>query len=77
AQRRRRKPGQQVPRPAGEDAQIEAQLRTVADQPAVDELDLVLRAVALWASSEQITLPEMFCVRVTDEQIALYLAAPA
>lgn len=77
AQRRRRKPGQQVPRPAGEDAQIEAQLRTVADQPAVDELDLVLRAVALWAASEHITLPEMFCVRVTDEQIALYLAAPA
>ena len=77
AQRRRRKPGQQVPRPAGEDAQIEAQLRTVADQPAVDELDLVLRAVALWAASEHITLPEMFCVRVTDEQIALYLASPA
>ncbi|MEO4039945.1 hypothetical protein V3N95_11835 (plasmid) [Micrococcaceae bacterium Sec6.3] len=77
AQRRRRKPGQQVPRPAGEDAQLEAQLRTVADQPAVDELDLVLRAVALWAGQEQITLPEMFCVRVTEEQIALYLAAPA
>lgn len=77
AQRRRRKPGQQVPMPTGEDAQIEAQLKTVADQPSVDELDLVLRAVAAWATEEQVALPEMFCVRVTEEQIALYLAAPA
>lgn len=77
AQRRRRKPGQQVPMPAGQDAQIEAQLMTVADQPAVDELDLVLRTVSVWAAQEQVSLPEMFCVRVTDEQIALYLAAAA
>lgn len=76
-QSRRRKPGQKVPMPTGEAAKVEAELKTVSDQAGVDELDLVMRALSLWASQEQVSLPEIFCLRITEDTIAVYLAASA
>lgn len=77
AQRRRRKPGQAVPMPEAQAAEIETQMKAVADPEGADELDQVLKTVAAWAQQNQATLPQMFCVRVSPEQIALYLAEPA
>lgn len=77
AQRRRRLPGQSVPLPSGDAAQLEAQLKTVAEPEFVDELDLVLRSVSVWAAQNGVALPEIFCLRITEDTIALYLDSPA
>ena len=76
-QRRRRRPGQQVPMPEAEHAQIEAQLKVVAEAEQADELDVVQRWLARWAQQSGTTLPELFLVRVSAQEIALYLMGPA
>ena len=76
-QRRRRRPGQQVPMPEAEHAQIEAQLKVVAEAEQADELDVVQRWLARWAQQCGTTLPELFLVRVSAQEIALYLMGPA
>lgn len=76
-QRRRRKPGQQVPMPAPQDAEIESQLKIVAEPEQADELDVVQRWLARWAQSTGTTLPELFLVRVSTTEIGLYLMHPA
>lgn len=76
-QRRRRRPGQQVPMPEAEHAQIEAQLKVVAEADQADELDVVQRWLARWAQQSGTTLPELFLVRVSAQEIALYLMGPA
>lgn len=76
-QRRRRRPGQQVPMPEAEHAQIEAQLKVVAAADQADELDVVQRWLARWAQQSGTTLPELFLVRVSAQEIALYLMGPA
>ncbi|MER6928912.1 hypothetical protein AB0E52_09240 [Micrococcus luteus] len=72
-QRRRRKPGQQVPMPTAQDAEIESQLKIVAEPEQADELDVVQRWLARWSQSTGTTLPELFLVRVSTTEIALYL----
>lgn len=76
-QRRRRRPGQQVPMPEAEHAQIEAQLKVVAEAEQADELDVVQRWLARWAQQSGTTLPQLFLVRVSAQEIALYLMGPA
>lgn len=76
-QRRRRQPGQAVPMPEQDTAQLEAQLRVVAEPDQAEELDVVQRWLARWAHENGQDLPELFLVRVSPEQIALYLLAPA
>ncbi|MGW3946327.1 hypothetical protein ACWEBH_09295, partial [Micrococcus endophyticus] len=76
-QRRRRRPGQQVPMPESEHAPIEAQLRVVAEAEQADELDVVQRWLARWAQQNGTALPELFLVRVSAREIALYLMGPA
>lgn len=76
-QRRRRRPGQQVPMPEAKHAQIEAQLKVVAEADQADELDVVQRWLARWAQQSGTTLPELFLVRVSAQEIALYLMGPA
>ncbi|MCV7453977.1 hypothetical protein ACWDYA_04375 [Micrococcus luteus] len=76
-QRRRRQPGQSVPMPEEQTAQLETQLRVVAEPEQAEELDVVQRWLARWAHENGQDLPELFLVRVSPEQIALYLMAPA
>ena len=63
--------------PEAEHAQIEAQLKVVAEADQADELDVVQRWLARWAQQSGTTLPELFLVRVSAQEIALYLMGPA
>lgn len=63
--------------PEAEHAQIEAQLKVVAEAEQADELDVVQRWLARWAQQSGTTLPELFLVRVSAQEIALYLMGPA
>ncbi|MCF3687150.1 hypothetical protein L2E26_25250, partial [Salmonella enterica subsp. enterica serovar Weltevreden] len=63
--------------PEEQTAQLETQLRVVAEPEQAEELDVVQRWLARWAHENGQDLPELFLVRVSPEQIALYLMAPA
>lgn len=76
-QRRRRKAGEEVPTAQGEPAAMEQKLREVQDPLTAIQIDTALRYVASWAQEAQVALPEMFCVRATDQTLVLYLAASA
>jgi len=63
--------------PEEQTAQLETQLRVVAEPEQAEELDVVQRWLARWAHENGQDLPALLLVRVSPEQIALYLMAPA
>lgn len=77
AQRRRRRAGERVAAPSREDENLELQLRAVEEPKTIDDLDRALKFLAVWGQDNSIALPQMFCVRVAADEIAIYLAAPA
>jgi LysM repeat protein/DNA-binding SARP family transcriptional activator len=77
SQRRQRKAGERVAVPSREEENLELQLRAVEDPMTIDDLDHALKYLAVWGQNESKALPQMFCVRVASDEIALYLAAPA
>lgn len=76
-QRRRRQPGKRVNMPAGDSATVELQMRSVEDPLLVADLDDGLKFLAEWAQDTNTALPQMFSARVAQDEIAIYLAAPA
>ena len=76
-QRRRRQPGKRLNMPSGDSATVELQMRSVEDPLLVADLDAGLKFLAEWAQDTNTALPQMFSARVAQDEIAIYLAAPA
>ncbi|POH72520.1 bacterial transcriptional activator domain-containing protein [Arthrobacter glacialis] len=76
-QRRRRQPGKRLNMPSGDSATVELQMRAVEDPLLVADLDAGLKFLAEWAQDTNTALPQMFSARVAQDEIAIYLAAPA
>ena len=76
-QRRRRRPGERIamPEPAGAD--LEQELRMVADPLGLADIDNALRLLQTWAEDTGTTLPELLAVRLAEDEITFYLTAPA
>ncbi|WP_203338636.1 LysM peptidoglycan-binding domain-containing protein [Nocardioides limicola] len=77
-QRRQRKPGERMPLPSSPAAaEVEQELRVVADDQAVDNVDVALRALAAACDQDGEPRPRVRLARVTASQIDLYLSAAA
>ncbi|PPF32667.1 hypothetical protein C5E05_19375 [Pseudoclavibacter sp. AY1H1] len=75
-QLRRRRIGQRIAMPTGEDEQIERELRATAAPHTLDDVDRALRALAVWAQDGDGELPSIYALRLAPEEIALYLETP-
>lgn len=69
-QRRQRKPGQQTPLPAGAAAEVEEELRQVAEPLSVKSIDVALRHLVTTVDRGE--LPSLRLVRLVGEQLDLY-----
>lgn len=76
-QRNRRAKGERITLPEPEVEELEQELRRVEDPIAVSDVDNALRTLQAWAEDTGEALPELLAVRIADEEVALYLAAPA
>ncbi|WP_166850879.1 LysM peptidoglycan-binding domain-containing protein [Isoptericola sp. BMS4] len=76
AQQRRRKPGQKIPMPEGSAATLEQELRTAADELAVQRVDDALRGLAHQCSEAGEPLPGVRAARLTVDRFELYLEEP-
>lgn len=77
-QRRNRKPGQRIAMPAEADQNLEFEMRAVETPFSMTDLDRSLRWLGHWAAhTEGATLPELYAVRVAEDELALYLNEPA
>lgn len=76
-QRRRRKPGQQLPLPTAAGEVIETEIRAVADELSLDTVDLALRALAASCDQADLPRPALRLARLTGDQLDLYCAEAA
>jgi hypothetical protein len=70
----RRAFGSRVPGPEGAAAEAEVALRLGASEPAVRALDASLRGLAADLATAGRTLPTVFLARLSDSQLALWIA---
>lgn len=76
-QRRKRVKGERIALPESEVADLELEMRMVENPIGVADVDNALRTLQAWAEDNGEQLPELLAVRVADDEVALYLAAPA
>ncbi|HCS60143.1 MAG TPA: hypothetical protein DIW46_01925 [Microbacterium sp.] len=76
-QRRKRAKGERIALPDPEVADLELEMRMVENPIGVADVDNALRTLQAWAEDNGEQLPELLAVRVADDEVALYLAAPA
>jgi len=76
-QQRRRQPSRTIPTPVGKAAEVERELRAIADPLSVETVDLALRCMAASCSTDGQPLPVVRAGRLTAEQFDLHLAEPA
>ena len=76
-QRRRRKPGQQLPLPTAAGEVIETEIRAVADELSLDTVDLALRGLAASCDQADLPRPALRLARLTGDQLDLYCAEAA
>ena len=75
-QRRRRRPGQRIAMPQGEAGTMELELRAVENPMGMEHVDHALRYLAIWAQDTNNRLPQLYALRLSDAEIALYLEEP-
>ncbi|WP_270367061.1 LysM peptidoglycan-binding domain-containing protein [Microbacterium algeriense] len=75
-QRRRRRPGQRIAMPQGEAGTMELELRAVENPMGMEHVDHALRHLAIWAQDTNNQLPQLYALRLSDAEIALYLEEP-
>ncbi len=76
-QRRNRKPGQRIAMPAEEISTVELELRAVENPQGMDGVDHALRILAVWAQDTGATLPALYALRLSAEEISIFLDEPA
>lgn len=76
-QRRNRKPGQRIAMPAEEISTVELELRAVENPQGMDAVDHALRMLAVWAQDTGATLPALYALRLSAEEISVFLDEPA
>lgn len=74
-QRRRRLPGQRISMPSEELSTMELELRAVENPMGMDDVDHVLRHLAVWSQDTGIPLPPVYAIRLAPTEISLYLDA--
>jgi LysM repeat protein/DNA-binding SARP family transcriptional activator len=74
-QRRRRLPGQRISMPTEELSTMELELRAVENPMGMDDVDHVLRHLAVWSQDTGIALPPVYAIRLAPTEISLYLDA--
>lgn len=75
-QQRRRRPGQKIPLPHGASADVEHDLRVVADPLSVEVVGAALRSLAYRCTAEERPLPRVRAAHLSAEAFELYLAEP-
>lgn len=76
-QNRRRRPGQSIPTPPPEAADVDQQLQQVADQLSAHSIDAALRDLARTCARTDTALPALRAARLTAAGFDLFLAEPA
>ncbi|MDO8383926.1 MAG: LysM peptidoglycan-binding domain-containing protein [Microbacterium sp.] len=76
-QRRNRKPGQRIAMPAEQISTVELELRAVENPQGMDAVDHALRMLAVWAQDTGATLPALYALRLSAEEISVFLDEPA
>lgn len=76
-QRRNRKPGQRIAMPTEEISTVELELRAVENPQGMEAVDHALRLLAIWAQDTGATLPALYALRLSAEEIAIFLDEPA
>jgi nucleoid-associated protein YgaU/DNA-binding SARP family transcriptional activator len=74
-QRRRRLPGQRISMPAEDISAMELELRAVENPMGMDDVDHVLRHLAVWSQDTGIALPPVYAIRLAPTEISIYLDA--
>lgn len=76
-QRGSRAYGERIALPVDEAEAVEQRMVAVEAPKIVDALHQALAHIQKWAEATGAALPELFAIRVDDEQITVYLAEPA
>lgn len=76
-QRRKRRPGTRIAMPEPEAANLELELRMIENPLGLQDIDNALRTLQIWAEDTGAVLPELFALRLEEQEIALYLSEPA
>lgn len=76
-QRRKRRPGTRIAMPEPEAADLELELRMIENPLGLQDIDNALRSLQIWAEDTGAVLPELFALRLEEQEIALYLSEPA
>lgn len=76
-QRRKRRPGTRIAMPEPEAANLELELRMIENPLGLQDIDNALRGLQIWAEDTGAVLPELFALRLEEQEIALYLSEPA
>lgn len=76
-QRRKRRPGTRIAMPEPEAANLELELRMIENPLGLQDIDNALRSLQIWAEDTGTVLPELFALRLEEQEIALYLSEPA
>lgn len=76
-QRRKRRPGTRIAMPEPEAANLELELRMIENPLGLQDIDNALRSLQIWAEDTGAVLPELFALRLEEQEIALYLSEPA
>lgn len=76
-QRRKRQSGTRIAMPEPEAANLELELRMIENPLGLEDIDNALRGLQIWAEDTGAVLPELFALRLEEQEIALYLSEPA
>ena len=76
-QRRKRRPGTRIAMPEPAAANLELELRMIENPLGLQDIDNALRSLQIWAEDTGAVLPELFALRLEEQEIALYLSEPA
>jgi nucleoid-associated protein YgaU len=73
-QRNRRELGQRIALPTAEASTLELELRAVENRVGLDDIDHALRYLAVWAEDTGRSLPSIEAIRLSDDDITVYLS---
>jgi LysM repeat protein len=76
-QRRSRKPGQRIVMPTEDITAVELELRAVENPQGMEAVDHTLRLLAIWAQDTGETLPALYALRLSDDEVSIFLDEPA